>query len=241
MLLLTQTKALYAAFRSERSATDVAVLQLREFLTNQFGHDGTKAWKEVDEQTHTRQKQKPGERSLRRFQHPLATRQVAASQVKQGQPIPVTEITERTVGEQNVGPTVVNEAGVRQEDGSVTPLQEYRQNLPDEPITEEQANVSSNPSDVPGGGDAPGKSEVSEGDSNENLPSTSTNLPEVVADNLLIDLQEVAKVKAKTAAGKYSRDQLVATLKNYNIAYKEDGSNTQLAANLISYANQNVD
>lgn len=71
-LLLTLTQNLYREFRRERSGTDAAVLQLREFLTNQFGHEGTRAYQEVDESTSTKQIENPAARHLKRFVHPLA-------------------------------------------------------------------------------------------------------------------------------------------------------------------------
>lgn len=201
MSLLTQTKALYESFRAERAATDAAVLQLREFLTNQFGHDGTKAWKEVDERTHTKQKQTPGEVRLRRFQHPLAARHVEPAQVKQGNPIPVTVVEERVVEERVV------------------------------PLTEPLILP-----DGAGGAETPGKSEVPDSLTKENLPSTLQKRPAAVADKQVIDLSEVVDLKPKTAASKYTREQLIATLEKNAVPFKEDGSNTQLAATLIGHA-----
>lgn len=103
-LLLTLTQNLYREFRRERSGTDAAVLQLREFLTNQFGHEGTRAYQEVDESTSTKQIENPTARHLKRFVHPLAAAKPQVA-VVQSTPLPV-----------NLG------AGVRTKEGTVEPL-----------------------------------------------------------------------------------------------------------------------
>jgi len=104
MSLLTLTQNLYREFRRERSGTDAAVLQLREFMTNQFGHEGTRAYMEVDETTSTKQIENPKARHLKRFVHPLAAAKPQAA-VVQSTPLPVT-----------LG------AGVRTKEGTVVPL-----------------------------------------------------------------------------------------------------------------------
>lgn len=104
MSLLTLTQNLYREFRRERSGTDAAVLQLREFMTNQFGHEGTRAYQEIDETTSTRQIETSSSRHLKRFVHPLAAAKA---------PIAVVQSTPLTVP---LG------AGVRTKEGTVIPL-----------------------------------------------------------------------------------------------------------------------
>lgn len=220
MSLLLQTKILYRSFRMERPATDAAVLQLRDFLTLHFGHEGTQAWQEVDGTTHTKQAaDKPGGKVLRRFQHPLATPRPAATK-KQATPLPVADAggpvdpnaDDELSAQQNT-------AGVRLEDGTVVPLGM-------EPAADETSGD--------GGADA-GKSPVEV--LSENRPSISpeSNTGPVV-DSLLIDLGEVSDQKPKAAAATYGRERLVATLVNHNVEFNSNGSDTQLAAALIQYA-----
>jgi len=215
--LLSLTKNLYQVFRQERPATDAAVLQLREFLTNHFGHEGTRAYQQVDETTSTRQVENvsSGAKSLKRFVHPITA---AASVnrrpiVVQSTPIPVqTPTTDPT------DPTTENDlnagAGVRQEDGTVVPLDVS-------PVGDGGADDLGKPLILP-----------------ENQPSTFPYSPGVpVAGNFdLIDLFEISEMKPKAGAGKYPRQRLIETLKHYGVNFQETGSNTQLAAALIQYA-----
>jgi hypothetical protein len=216
MSLLLQTKLLYRSFRMERPATDAAVLQLRDFLVNQFGHEGTAAIREVDESTKMQQTENAGGKTLRRFVHPLAAKRTPVARV-QSQPAPLTVapplevketvVTQTVVGETGLPSSETNGAGIRQEDGTVIPF------------------------DGAGGADL-GKSEP---DTSENLLSPLVN-PAAAADKLTIPLSEVADKKAKAVATEYGRERLIATLSEYAVDFKSSASDTQLAAALIQYA-----